>query len=205
MASFTVHVIDDDAAVRRSLRMLVLSAGFLVETYASAAEYLARDPADRQGCILLDVQMPNMDGLTFLERQAALQTPLPVIVITGQSDIETVVKAMRLGAVEYLQKPFTDDALFAAVEATRERPTQKLANSANRDPAEAPPKIAALSPREREVLVGLAAGHPQKQIAYDLGISVRTVEVHRARMMRRLGVRSLAEAVTMLVLAEYRG
>jgi two-component system response regulator FixJ len=202
MTDYIVHVIDDDAAVRRSLQLLILSAGFLVETYASAAEYQVRDPVDRQGCILLDVQMPNVDGLTFLERQAALQTSLPVVIMTGQSDIESAVKAMKLGAVEFLQKPFTEDALFAAIAATRERPMQRLANS---EMAEAPAQIAALSPRERDVLTALAAGHPQKRIAYDLGISVRTVEVHRARMMRRLGVRSLAEAVTLLVLARHRG
>jgi two-component system response regulator FixJ len=172
MTDYIVHVIDDDAAVRRSLRLLCLSAGFRVETYASAAEYLARDPADRQGFILLDVQMPNVDGLTFLKRQAALQTPLPVVIMTGQSDIESAVKAMKLGAVEFLQKPFTEDALFAAIAATRERPMQRLANS---EMADASVQIAALSPRER------------------------------ARMMRRLGVRSLAEAVTLLVLARHRG
>ena len=137
--------------------------------------------------------------MAFLEQQSALQSPLPVVMMTGQSDVETAVRAMKLGAVEFLQKPFTEDALFAAIARTRERAIQRQVNS---DTAEVAARIRALSKREHEVLRALAAGHPHKQIAYDLGISVRTVEVHRARMMRRLGVRSLAEAVKLLVLAD---
>lgn len=195
---YVIHIIDDDDAVRRTLKLLVRSAGFFAETYSSASQYLAHGPVDREGCVLLDVRMPEMDGLVLLERLAEARPALPVVMMTGHGDIETAVQAMKLGAVEFLEKPFTDDDLFAAIGVAQQRASTRFVSD---DMVDASTRLARLSRREGEILAALAAGQPQKMIANDLGISVRTVEVHRARMMRRLGIRSLAEAVRLFVLA----
>jgi two-component system response regulator FixJ len=142
--------------------------------------------------------MPGIDGLKLLERLNQDRVPLQVIMISGHSDIEIAVKAMKLGAVDFLEKPFTEEALLSAIAAAKER---ALPQPVDDDIAAATVQLATLSRREFQVLSALAAGQQQKTIAYDLGISVRTVEVHRARMMRRLGTRSLAEAVRVIVLA----
>ena len=195
---YLVQIIDDDAAVRRSLALLIRSAGFDAETYPSASEYLAHGPQGRHVCILLDIRMPGMDGLKLLERLNEGRVSLPVIMITGYRDIEIAVRAMKLGAVEFLEKPFTEEALFSAIAAAQERALPRRVDDYI---ADAGAQLATLSRREFEVLAALAAGQQQKTIAYDLGISVRTVEIHRARMMRRLGTRSLAEALRLFVLA----
>jgi len=197
---YVIHIIDDNAAVRRSLAMLLRTEGFIAETYPSALEYIAREPNDRDGCVLLDIQMPGMDGLKLLEHLAQDRAALPVIAMTGQHDVETAVKAMKLGAGEFLEKPFTEAALFAAIASAQKSAAPRRVND---DIADASARLASLSRRESEVLTALAAGRQQKLIAHDLGISVRTVEVHRARMMRRLETRSLAEAVRLHVLASF--
>jgi two-component system response regulator FixJ len=197
-AERTVHVVDDDAAVRRSLERLLDAAGFRAVSYETPMAFLASAPGLSSGCVLLDVRMPGMDGLTLQARLAKLDNHLPVVVMTGQGDVQTAVRAMKAGAVDFIEKPYDDEVLVKAIELALSLPRQ---SDRNREAAEAAQRVAALSPRERQVLDALVAGRPNKVIAYDLGISARTVEVHRARMMERLGVRQLAEAIRLAVMA----
>jgi len=196
-AERTVHVVDDDAAVRRSLERLLDAAGFRAVSYETPMAFLASAPGV-SGCVLLDVRMPRMDGLTLQARLAKLDNHLPVVVMTGQGDVQTAVRAMKAGAVDFIEKPYDDEVLIKAIELALSLPRQ---SDRNREAAEAVQRVAALTPRERQVLDALVAGRPNKVIAYDLGISARTVEVHRARMMERLGVRQLAEAIRLAVMA----
>jgi two-component system response regulator FixJ len=197
-AERTVHVVDDDAAVRRSLERLLDAAGFAVVAYATATALLEAASRLSGGCILLDVRMPGMDGFQLLARLNELGVKLPVIVMTGQSDVRTAVRAMKAGAADFIEKPFDDEDLLKSIELAL---TNTGRDDRDREIADAAHRISMLSRREREVLDALVAGHPNKTIAFDLGISVRTVEVHRARMMDRLGIRQLAEAVRLAVLA----
>jgi two-component system response regulator FixJ len=197
-AERTVYVVDDDAGVRRSLERLLDAAGFNTISYETSVAFLASAPSLSSGCVLLDVRMPGMDGLTLQARLAKLGNHLPVVVITGQADVPTAVRAMKAGAIDFVEKPYNDDVLVRAIELALSLPRQ---SDRTREAAEAAERVAALSPRERQVLDALVAGRPNKVIAYDLGISVRTVEVHRARMMERLGVRQLAEAIRLSVMA----
>jgi FixJ family two-component response regulator len=198
-AERTVHVVDDDPAIRRSLEQLLEAAGFMVVSYDTPLAFLDAAFDLVPGCVLLDIRMPGMDGL---ELQALLQegnVPMPVVIMTGQGDIQSAIRAMKAGAVDFLEKPYSDESLINAIESALAG-----ADRANvqREAAAASAQISALSPREREVLDALVAGRPNKVIAFDLGISVRTVEVHRARMMERLGVRQLAGAVRLAVMAQ---
>jgi two-component system response regulator FixJ len=191
----TVHIVDNDGAVRRSLECLLHAAGFKSMAYKTALSFLDAAPGASAGCVLLDVRMPEMEGLDLQARLNRLGCPLQVIMMTGSGEVEDAVRAMKAGAVDFIEKPFDDERLLGAIgEALglSERSTR------NREAAE---RVDTLSPRERQVLDALSAGRPNKVIAYDLGISVRTVEVHRARMLERLGVRSLAEAIRLAVLA----
>jgi two-component system response regulator FixJ len=198
-AERTVHVVDDDAAIRRSLEVLLDAAGFQVISYDTPLGFLEAAPSLSPGCVLLDIKMPGMDGL---ELQALLlkgNAALPVIVMTGQGDVQSAVRAMKAGAVDFLEKPYSDELLLNAIEAALGRIG---APDDDREAAVAAQLIATLSPRERQVLDSLVAGRANKVIAFDLGISVRTVEVHRARMMERLGVRQFAEAIRLAVMAQ---
>ena len=194
----TVYVVDDDLAVRRSLNRLLDAAGFRAVSYETPAAFLDAAPGLSQGCVLLDVRMPGIDGLTVQRQLAKLDVYLPVILITGQGDVQTAVRAMKLGAVDFIEKPYDEDTLLNAIDTALAGATKQARDRAGWEAAE---RLAALSPREREVLDALVAGHSNKVIAFDLGISVRTVEVHRARMMDRLGVRQLAEAIRLAVMA----
>jgi two-component system, LuxR family, response regulator FixJ len=196
----TVHIVDDDAAVRRSLARLLDAAGFEPITYDSALAFLAAAPALTAGCALLDIRMPDMDGFEVQARLNDLKFRVPIIVITAQGDVPTAVRAMKAGAVDFIEKPYNDEVLITAVEAALARGSSR---DRVRETEEAATRIAKLSRREHEVLDALMAGHANKTIAFDLGISVRTVEVHRARMMERLGTKQLAEAVRLAVLAKY--
>jgi two-component system response regulator FixJ len=199
-AERTVHVVDDDIAIRRSLERLLDAAGFRVVTYDAPLVFLDAAPGLLPGCALVDIRMPGMDGLELQATLTERQIPLPVIVMTGQGDVQSAVRAMKAGAVDFIEKPYTDEVLLGAIEAALARADRA---DGDRDIAEAARLIATLSPREREVLEALVAGRPNKVIAFDLGISVRTVEVHRSRMMERLGVRQFAEAVRLAVLAKF--
>jgi two-component system, LuxR family, response regulator FixJ len=194
----TVYVLDDDAAVLRSLERLLSSANFEPITFDHPRTFLTAAKTFKSGCVLLDVRLPGMSGLDVQAQLTKMRNDLAVIVVTGQGDIQTAVRAMKAGAADFLEKPYSDDALLGSIDAAfREgnRSDQDL------DIADAVRRVATLSARERDVLDGLLAGRPNKLIAYDLGISVRTVEVHRARMMERLGMRQLAEVIRLGVMA----
>jgi two-component system, LuxR family, response regulator FixJ len=196
-AERTIHVVDDDAAVRRSLELLLGSMGFITVSYAAPDSFLLAASGLTDGCVLLDVKMPGVGGLEVQSMLKAIGFALPIIVITGQGDIHTAVRSMKAGAFDFLEKPYEGEVLLAAIEAA-------LAASPDdhiRQALDSAQLIARLSPREREVLDALVAGGSNKIIAFDLGLSVRTVEVHRGRMMERLGTRQLAEAIRLAVLA----
>jgi two-component system response regulator FixJ len=191
-----VHVVDDDKAVRESLMLLLESAGMAVRSYASATALLNALPKP-PGCILTDVRMPEMDGLALQRHLAAAGARLPVIVMTGHGDVPIAVEALKAGAADFLEKPFDDAQLLAAV--TSAMAISQRASDEAAVIADIQSRLATLTPREREVLERLVAGHPNKTIAYDLGSSPRTVEVHRARVMEKMNARSLAELVRMTI------
>ena len=195
-----VHVVDDDAAIRRAMVRLLRSEGLTTVTYDTAQAVLNGASSLSFGCILLDLQMPGMDGLQLLARLSELGIELPVIVVTGHGDVATAVKAMKAGAVDFIEKPIDEVQLLAAIDAAL---TEKKSAARNRAAARAIEQMALLSPRERQVLEAIAVGRPNKLIAYDLGISVRTVEVHRAHMLDRLGVRYIGEAIRIAVMASF--
>ncbi|MDR3529784.1 MAG: response regulator FixJ [Rhodopila sp.] len=195
----TVYVVDDDSAVRDSLRMLLESSGFTVRTHDSARAFLAERPAV-SGCVLTDVRMPEIDGLELQRLLREQGIWLPVIVMTGQGDIAIAVRAMKTGAVDFLEKPFDDEALFQAID--RALAENRLRREAASLSAEASARISSLTPREREVLDLLVTGLPNKAIGNELGTSPRTIEVHRARVMEKLQVRSLPELVRLVLATE---
>jgi two-component system response regulator FixJ len=199
----TVHVIDDDDAARDSLAFLLRTAEVDVRTYASATEFLAAAPTLRGGCIVTDVRMPQMDGLELLRRLRALDLTLPVIVMTGHGDIPLAVEAMKAGAVDFFEKPFGDDAMLAAVHRALGRRREESAREAERDAVKE--RLASLTARERQVLEGLVAGKANKNIAFDLGISARTVEIYRANVMTKMDASSLSELVRMALSAGLLG
>ncbi len=194
-----VHIIDDDDDARDSLAFLLSTADVEVRVYESATAFLKALPQINGGCIITDVRMPEIDGMELLRRLHESGATLPVIVMTGHGDVPLAVEAMKLGAVDFLEKPFDDDTLLASV---------RMALSKNREDseqdlrkAEVKERLASLSPREQQVLDGLIAGHPNKTIAFDLDISARTVEVYRANLMTKMQARSLSELVRMALLA----
>jgi two-component system, LuxR family, response regulator FixJ len=197
-----VHVVDDDAAVRRSLALLLRSAGFAVETYESGDMFLraASTPEGlRFGCVLLDLRMPGMDGFAVQREMAARGLGLPVVVVTAHGDVPLAVQAMRAGASDFIEKPYAGEAIIRAAEAAFARGEEERARS--REAADAAARVSALTPREADVLRGLVAGRQNKVMARDLGISPRTVEIHRANLMEKLGVGSLSEAVRLALAA----
>ena len=188
-----IHIVDDEEAIRRSARFMLSTSGFAVETWESGVAFLKAVRHVDEGCILLDVRMPEMDGLEVQQALNDRGVTMPVIILTGHGDISIAVRAMKAGAVDFLEKPFEKVVLIAAIEAAFDRIA--AADGAAVRAAEANVVLGVLTPREREVLDGLAQGLPNKTIAYDLGISPRTVEVHRANLMAKLDVRSLSDAL----------
>ena len=199
MVDRTVHVVDDDPAVRRSLERLLDAAGFHVVAYQSPAAFLNAASGLSSGCVLLDIRMPGVDGLEVQARLNRLRVNLPVIVMTGHGDVPSAVRAMKAGAVDFLEKPFDDETLLNAIGGAFAKASRLIGG--DREAVRAAQRIATLSPREREVLDALLAGRQNKVIAFDLNISVRTVEVHRARMMERLGTKQFADAIRLAVMA----
>jgi two-component system response regulator FixJ len=188
-----IYLVDDDDAVRRSAGFMLRTSGFTVNAFSSGVDLLKKVKHLDPGCILLDIRMPDMDGL---EVQCALNdrgVTMPVIVLTGHGDVATAVAAMKNGAADFLEKPFEKASLLDAIGRAADAIDYRDAASASE--REARLRIAVLTPRERDVLRELARGHPNKAIAYDLRISPRTVEVHRANVMNKLDVRSLSEAL----------
>ncbi|MBO9713254.1 response regulator [Sphingomonas sp.] len=188
-----VHVVDDEESVRKSTSFLLRSAGLETRTYPSGVAFLREVATAPSGCILLDIRMPEMDGLEVQRELNAREIKFPVIVLTGHGDIGIAVQAMKAGAVDFLEKPFERGHLLEAIDTGFARLSRGEDSGATE--REAKVRIEELSQREQEVLGGLARGHPNKTIAYDLGISPRTIEVHRANLMSKLGVRSLSEAL----------
>ena len=194
-----IYVIDDDDAVRQSLEFLLRTAGHTVRSFESAKAFLEILPQLRSGCIITDVRMPDISGIDLLRRVKQLDADIPVIMITGHGDISLAVEAMKLGAVDFLEKPFDDDQLRAALKATLSRDADLAERKA--ELSEINDKLAALSNRERQVLDGLVAGNANKTIAFDLGISPRTVEIYRANLMTKMAANSLSDLVRMAMLA----
>jgi two-component system response regulator FixJ len=195
-----VHLVDDDEAIRRSVGFMLKTSGFHVRSYESGVELLKSASSLEPGCILLDIRMPGMDGLEVQSTLRAKGISLPVIIMTGHGDVALAVQAMKAGAVDFIEKPFEKAVLLSAIEHGVERLKRSAADVDRAD--EAAVRLQALTPRERDVLDGLAKGLPNKTIAYDLGISPRTVEIHRANVMSKLGVRSLSEALRIAFAAQ---
>jgi two-component system response regulator FixJ len=188
-----IHIVDDEDSVRRSASFMLRTSGFDVTTHASGVLFLKEAKSVDPGCILLDIRMPEMDGLEVQRELNARGIAMPVIVLTGHADIGIAVQAMKAGAVDFLEKPFEKAQLLTALDVAFHRLEHH--GEAVASEHDATVRIAALTAREQDVLRGLVRGHPNKTIAYDLGISPRTVEVHRANLMLKLEVRSLSEAL----------
>ena len=199
----TVIVVDDDEAVRTSLRLLLKSVGLPVETHASAQEFLDRFDPDRPGCLVLDIRMPGMSGLELQERLNVMHAMVPVVFITGHGDVPMAVEAMQHGAVDFIQKPFRDQDLLDRINQALEKDRENRAGLRARDAIRA--RIEDLTPREKEVLDLVTAGKANKVIAGDLNVSQRTVEIHRARVMEKMGASSLAHLVRMVIAAGEEG
>jgi two-component system response regulator FixJ len=194
-ADAIVHVIDDDEAVRQSIEFLLGTSGITARTYDSASAFLNALPTIDSGCIITDVRMPGISGIDLLRRLGEMRIKMPVIVITGHGDVPLAVEAMKIGAIDFLEKPFADDLLLASVQAALNRSQENAARDAER--AEVQARLATLTNREREVLEGLVVGKPNKVIACDLAISPRTVEIYRANVMTKMEAASLSELVRM--------
>jgi len=199
MATSLVHVIDDDDALRDSLSFLLGTARLEVKTYESAEAFLSALPNVNSGCIITDVRMPEMSGVDLLRKLNELRVALPVIVITGHGDVQLAVEAMKIGAADFIEKPFDDEMLLNAVRTALDRWKDRSREISERKGYLE--KLETLSSREREVLEGLIAGKANKVIAFDLGISPRTVEIYRANVMTKTGANSLPELVRMAMLA----
>lgn len=199
-ADTTVYVVDDQEGVRRALKRLIESVGYRVEASATAAEFLSiHDPA-RPGCVVLDVRMPGMSGLDLQDALAQRNQLRPIVFITGHGDVPMSVRAMKNGAVDFIQKPFNDQTLLDAIAVAVERDVELRRSRTEREDAQK--RVALLTPREREVLQLVVAGKLNKQIGAQLGASEKTIKVHRGRVMRKMQASSLAELV---VLAQQAG
>ena len=195
-----VHVIDDDEALRDSLTFLLRTAQIEAQTHNSAAAFLETLPQPNLSCVITDVRMPGLSGIDLLKRLKELKIDVPVIVITGHADISLAVEAMKIGAIDFLEKPFEDDVLLAIVQSALRQWEGEARRHTERAVIER--RLAVLSNRERDVLNGLVAGRANKQIAFDLGISPRTVEIYRANLMDKMEARSLSELVRMALIVD---
>jgi two-component system, LuxR family, response regulator FixJ len=198
-----VHIIDDDPAVRDSLAFLLQTIRIPAAVYESGTAFLAQLTGKQKGCIITDIRMPDTTGIDLLRRVKEQKLGLPVIVMTGHGDVPLAVEAMKLGAFDFLEKPFNDETMIAAVRLALD--SSKQSEKASADRAELERRIASLSAREREVLDGLIAGHANKVIASDLDISPRTVEIYRANVMTKMQAASLSELVRLAITAGLAG
>lgn len=199
----TVHVIEDDEAARHSLAFLLGTAKIDVKTYDSATAFLTVASNVKSGCIITDVRMPEISGIDLLRRLKELKIDVPVIVVTGHGDVPLAVEAMKIGAAEFLEKPFDDEVLLNAVRSALNKQNTDSKRQAERTDIDS--RLAALSNRERDVLQGLVSGLANKQIAFNLGISPRTVEIYRANLMTKMEASSLSDLVRMALVAGILG
>jgi FixJ family two-component response regulator len=190
-----VYVVDDDASVRRGLSNLVRSVGLRVEAFASASEFLAVKRPDAPACLILDVRLPGLSGLDFQTELTKARNQIPIIFITGHGDIPMTVKAMKAGAIEFLTKPFRDQDLLDAVRVALER--ARATHESEQSAAQLRARFEALTPREQEVMAWVTGGLLNKQVAAEIGVTEITVKVHRGKLTRKMGARSLAELVKM--------
>ncbi|MCB1859064.1 MAG: response regulator transcription factor [Gammaproteobacteria bacterium] len=197
--SFSVFVVDDDKAMRNSLKWLIESVGMKVETYASADEFVRNYYPGQAGCLLLDVRMPGMSGLELQEHFLKHEINIPIIIITGHGDVPMAVKAMKAGAVDFIEKPFNDELLLESIRLALNIDIEQRSTQAER--AEIATHLATLTPRELEVMEMVTNGWANKEIAQRLSVSTKTVEAHRARVMEKMHARSLANLVKMAVTA----
>ena len=196
MKNPVVHIVDDDEELRDALSFLFHSREVIVETYASAEDFIARHTPELEGCIVLDVRMEGMSGLELLERLNVLKIDLPVILLTGHGDVPMAVEAIKKGAHDFIEKPFNDNELVNKVLAAIENHSKKSQNTMQNE--DVLRRISSLSMRERQVMDELLSGKPNKVIAHDLDIVPRTVEVHRARIFQKMGVRGAIELANLV-------
>lgn len=196
-----VHIVDDEEAVRNSLAFLLTSAGFAVRVHQSATDFLRLAPDVSNGCLVTDLRMPDMDGVELLRRLKAANAMLPAIVVTGHGDVQMAVEAMKNGAIDFIEKPFSDDILIESITRAATRAAERVQSVVATDAVRQ--RIASLSDRERQVLKGVVAGQANKTMAAELGISPRTVEVYRAGLMAKMQARSLPELVRMVLDIEF--
>jgi two-component system response regulator FixJ len=201
VSSGSIHIVDDDEAVRESLQALLEAKGFTVSVHSSAEAFLVAYRPGPPACAVVDVRMPGMDGVALTERLAADGARLPVVIVTGHGDVPLAVRAMKAGATDFVEKPYSNDAILSAVAKALE---MARSSSLGTDGAEAAERIAALTPRELEVLEKLVVGRPNKVIAFELKISPRTVEIHRANLMKKMEADSLSHLVRMAIAAGAR-
>ncbi|WP_456621381.1 MULTISPECIES: response regulator FixJ [unclassified Bradyrhizobium] len=194
-----IYVIDDDEAMRDSLNFLLDSAGFGVTLFDNAQSFLDALPGLAFGCVVSDVRMPGLDGIELLKRMKAQQCPFPILIMTGHGDVPLAVEAMKLGAIDFLEKPFEDDRLTTMIESAIQRAEPAAKNEAITQDIAA--RVASLSPRERQVMEGLIAGLSNKLIAREYDISPRTIEVYRANVMTKMQASSLSELVRLAMRA----
>ncbi len=199
----TIFVVDDDPGVRQSLEMLIRAIGQSVETYASAGEFLDAYTSERPGCLVLDLRMPGMSGLELQEELGSRGSNLPVIFITAHGDVPTAVDAVKGGAIDFIQKPFRDQDLIEKIELALEQNERALEETAERGDVQA--RVASLTSRERQVMDIVVDGKTNKSMATELRLSERTVEIHRARVMSKMGAESLADLVKMALRARGDG
>jgi two-component system, LuxR family, response regulator FixJ len=197
----TVYVIDDDEAARESLAFLIRSAGIKTRAFVGGAAFLNALDSLPPGCIVTDLRMPEVDGMKLLREIRRRENPMPVIVVTGQGDIPLAVQAMRLGALDFLEKPYDDAVMLRTVGFALKRHQEE--SKAQGERADILHRLESLSLRERQVLDGLVSGKPNKIIAYDLGISIRTIEIYRAHVMTKMGANSLSDLIRMTLIATY--
>ncbi|MGD8866165.1 MAG: response regulator transcription factor [Gemmatimonadales bacterium] len=193
----TVFIVDDDPGVLDSLKFLMRSVGLTAETYQSARDFLQAFDLDRPGCLILDVRMPEMSGMELQERLKSMESILPIIFITAHGDIPMAVQAVKAGAVDFIQKPFRDQDLIDKVQAALQQDAEMRQQLAER--ADISERIESLTPRELEVMELVVEGKPNKAIAHSLGISQRTVEIHRARVMEKMQAESVPQLVQMVI------
>ncbi|MGB3472452.1 MAG: response regulator [Erythrobacter sp.] len=190
-SSYPVYIVDDDDTVRRSVGFMLKTSGYSVTAYENGAQFLKDVKSLEAGCVLLDIQMPEINGLEVQAELRERGVPFPVIVMTGHGDVDVAVRAMKAGALDFIEKPFSKDTMVEAIGEAFDRLDRSSEKSKRREEAEL--LVNGLTKREHEVLIGLTKGHPNKTIGYDLNISARTVEIHRANVMKKLGVHNLSD------------